>query len=237
MKKEWKKALQDAYRAPKPLKKRDFLDIIEEPEMTTGDFLRSQFGYIHKWNWLLALLLFVAALFAGHLKEPELVGIISSLTPLLALSTVAESSRSLRYGMEELELVSRFPLKAIVMARLGILGIGNLILLVILCPVLMAQGQPTFLSVGVQILIPYLITSFLNLFLVRKIPGRESLYYCAGIAVIVCVVQIIFSSLQSPIYERLRPVSWVVILALLFISTGRECLKMLKQSEEYIWNL
>ena len=72
--------------------------------------------------------------------------------------------------MEELELSSRFSLKAIVMARMGVIGLGNLMLLLILAAFVWRRSS--LLTAGVYLLLPYLLATFLNLMLVRKVSGK-----------------------------------------------------------------
>lgn len=237
LKKVWKDALNQAYRTPEPKRKAEFLSKLTEPEMSGKDFIISQLGYIRKWNWLLAFVLFGIAVFGGIVKEPAIVRALSALTPFLALSAVAESSRSLRFQMDELEMSGRFTLRAVIMARMTILGVGNLILLGIICPVLLWQRQAAFLYVGISVLIPYLLTSLCSLFIVRRIRDKESLYYCSGVTVLVCGLQLLIEVAGIRIYELFKPAGWLGVLAVLLALTGRECLKMLKQTEDYAWNL
>ena len=69
-----------------------------------------------------------------QLQELTAPVILSACIPFLALATIAEAGRSARFGMEELELSARFSLQAVLCARLGILGGGNLLLLAVLMP-------------------------------------------------------------------------------------------------------
>ena len=152
MKKEIKAGLKEIYEAPPSLKKDEFLQRIDEPELTHLEFLRMQVHYIRKGNWLISVVFFLSALFALRQAELELLWPISAFVPFLALSVVAENSRSLRYGMEELELSSRFSLKAIVMARMGVIGLGNLMLLLILAAFVWRRSS--LLTAGVYLLLP-----------------------------------------------------------------------------------
>lgn len=236
MKKLWKDAIKQAYRAPEAVGKKAFLRRIEGPEMSVKDFLFSQLGYIRKWNWGLAVLFFAIAVFGGMAKMSEMAGILAALTPFLALAQAAESSRSVRYRMDELEMSGRFTLKAVVMARMAVLGTGNLILLGLICPVLLWQGQGVFLYFGISILTPYLLTSFCSLVIVRRIRDKESIYYCSGVTVFVCGFQALLTAVHVDIYDLLRPVSWCGVLTVLVVLTARECRKIWKQTEDYAWN-
>ena len=80
----------------------------------------------------LCVLIYVAT----YVMEEIYVSMIYGVVPFLVMLSVTESMRSYRYGMEELELSARFSLKSIVMARMLMLGIGNLAVLIAIAGVL-----------------------------------------------------------------------------------------------------
>ena len=142
---------------------------------------------------------------------------ISAFVPFLALSVVAENSRSLRYGMEELELSSRFSLKAIVMARMGVIGLGNLMLLLILAAFVWRRSS--LLTAGVYLLLPYLLATFLNLMLVRKVSGKESIYSCLGITILASAASVLPGVMNISIMgaNALRLLGWRFLRALPYL--------------------
>lgn len=130
----WKKAFSHLYQPPAPQRKGAFLERLEPPGLSTGEFLFSQLFYLRPWNWLLAAAIFVAGLFLMKNQLPQQIRLVSALLPFAALSTVTELHRSARCRMEELEMASRFSLKTLLLARLTLLGLGNLLLLCALFP-------------------------------------------------------------------------------------------------------
>ena len=52
MRKSWKAKLQEAFEAPAPLEKEEFLRKLDRPRMGLGEFLFSQAAYINKWSRL-----------------------------------------------------------------------------------------------------------------------------------------------------------------------------------------
>ena len=121
LKQKLKKELQMLYQPPDPVRKQEFLQRMPESRMSNMEFLRSQTGYIGKWNWLISVAVLTGGICAAFDKNRMYTGILAAMLPVLALSFVAEGSRSVRYGMEELEMVSRFSLKAVLMAKFMIL--------------------------------------------------------------------------------------------------------------------
>ena len=58
----WQKAFSLLYQPPAPQRKGAFLERLEPPGLSTGEFLLSQLFYLRPWNWLLAAAIFAAAL-------------------------------------------------------------------------------------------------------------------------------------------------------------------------------
>ena len=143
--------------------------------------------------------------------------------PLLALTVVSESGRSQNYEMAELEMATRFSLRSVVLARLGILGMENLIVLSLLLPVETARQGGTVVQAGVYVLVPYLMTTFSGLWIVRRIHGREAVYICAGTAV---CISFLTMALQGSIARYCQAGSglWGIAAVLLRLTgTMRQC--------------
>ena len=149
------KTLRSLYTVPAPERKDTFFQCCDyraaareslfSPRISWPVFLQTHRHYIRKWNWLLSLCIFAAAILLTlhpwqttapqeQLQELSAPVILSACIPFLALATIAEAGRSARFGMEELELSARFSLQAVLCARLGILNGENLLLLGALMP-------------------------------------------------------------------------------------------------------
>lgn len=236
MNKQLKRDLQRFYQAPEPVHKRIFLQQFDDGTITVFEFVRMQAAYIHKWNWLLAGAVFLLALVGSRMADRSMVWCLSAAIPFLALMTVTEINQSVRWGMSELELSARFSLKFVTLARLLILGIGNFILLMVLIPVICIWQQTAIIDSAIHILIAYLLPTFFNLIIVRKIHGRESLYACMGVTVLISAGYMIMGYLPVRAAELVSMEMWLGIFGLLVILTGRELTKVVKQTEEYVWS-
>ena len=236
LKQKLKKELQMLYQPPDPVRKQEFLQRMPKGRMSNMEFLRSQTGYIRKWNWLISAAVLIGGICAAFDKNRMYTGILAAMLPVLALSFVAEGSRSVRYGMEELEMVSRFSLKAVLMAKFMILGLGNMIVLAALFPLLMWNGTYEFLSAALVILFPYLLSCYCNLTIVRKVRGKESMYYCSAVSVLICGAVLVVTYSKINIYSLMKPLGWVLSLVILAMLTFREWKMILLQSEEWAWS-
>lgn len=241
MNKKLKKELQFIYGTPEPVGKREFLKKIDVPGMGYPEFLRSQMGYIRKWNWVLAATIFAGGVcLAVSVKssvQVMIVAVLAVLFSFLAMSAALEGARALQFGMEELELTTRFSRKTVLAARFTILGLENLILFAIIFPVMTGKGQYEAITTAVILLFPYLFTCFLSLIILRSVRGRESVYYCCCAAVGSCllVLGIVYGNFR--IFRLISPDIWGISILILGIAVVSEIKKALRLSEELIWNL
>lgn len=237
MNRKMKEAIREAFEAPPPMHKQEFLRNIPRQRVSMLSFMLSQAGYIRKWVFVLSLFLFVLSLAGACFLELDMLWIISAFMPFIASTAVTENSRSMAYGMDELEMSARFSLRYVVLARMGILGVSHLILLGLLVPLAYTHSAFTLLQVGVYLLLPYLMTAVAGLWVIRKMRGRESLYTCMGVAV--CV-----SGLYSLLRQQLVNIlfrnyfGWLAaaLVVLIFLCI-QETKKMVQQTEELKWNL
>lgn len=234
MRKMQKKELARLYEAPPAQRKEEFFWRVEKPGISHWQFLRIQISYVRKWNWAVALLM-LAAVNLGWL-EGQILWIMGAVTPFLSLAVAAECSRSRQYGMEELELVSRFSMKYVVVSRILILGLCDLLVLVFLVCVGFSKTQADLFYCGGMVLSPYLVNAFLSMWIVRRVHGREGTYLCMALTVIVSTAGLLLKILGQPLPELIGTGGMTVGLLALAILTVRECVKFIEQSEEYVWN-
>lgn len=237
MNKELKNALRASFEAPVPTRKREFLRNIQEPSISFFEFIGTQAAYIRKWVWGLSILTFAVSIIGAEYLKLDMLWFISAFMPLLALSLLTESGRSEIYGMAEFELSTRFSLKSVVLARLGILGVANFALFCLLLPFAYLNNEASILQTGVYIACPYLLTTFGGLWAVRKIHGKEATYLCAGIAVAVSAGNLVIYKSFPTVYVGQGFIWWIVALILLGIGTTNQCYQMVKQTEELAWSL
>lgn len=234
--KQLKRALKSVYQPPEPAGKQAFLDRIEDAQLTIWGFVRTQLRYIRPWGWLLSIGIFLAALALAWQADRQAVWMISALLPFAALSTITEMNRSVRFGMDELELASRFSLKAVTLARLSILGLGNLVLIMLLAPILSVWGQMTIVETGFYILCPYSLTAFCDLYILRRWHGKENMYACVGAAALVSVLCIVMDMLPTLATALVSLPVCACLTVFLILMMLREGARYLSHMEELIWN-
>lgn len=234
MKQALKKELKHIFEAPAPLHKKEFLLKLEEPKMSIYEFILSQIGYIRKWIWGISILVFTVSLVGAVMLSFDMLWGISALTPLLALSIISESGRSEVYEMAELEMATRFSLRSVVFARLGILSIENLVLLCLLLPIGIWNNMLSPIKAGIYIITPFLLTTFMGLYIVRKFRGHDAIYLYVGLAICVSFSVFFFRFTFPQIYQENYLMWWIVGVLLLCIGTVKQYCRMVNRMEELV---
>ena len=232
-----KRELEKVFEAPAPTRKEEFLKKIPQTEISNQSFVMAQFGYIPKYVWGIFIFTFGIAIVYGCFMEKDVLWMISALIPFIALSILTENARSGIYLMAELEMAARFSLKSVILARMGILGASHLLLLMFLIPLCAMYNLGTVFQVGLYILVPYMLTVFIGLWVTRRIHGMESMYVCMGIAVGVSAINIFVQRIFSIVYEMEYMPIWIIGFVFLSVLVVREMKKSIEQTEELTWSL
>lgn len=237
MDKKLKRALEQAYRVPAPMKKAAFLKQYRRRELGRWELVAVQAGYVRWWIWGASLALFGLILWMAY---PQARGLgawyASALTPFLALLVVLENGRSRTYQMEELELACRMARHSVLLARMVVLGLFHLALLAGLTLPLAVWGGSGVIRTGIYLLTPYLSTAALGMELTRRIRGRECLPACGGAAVLVSGlgVLIVNRRLIDGLPEHFS--LWVAALVLSAAAAGAEIMLSIQERSELQWN-
>jgi hypothetical protein len=190
MKNELKDALNTAFSAPEPRNKQAFLESIRPREVGTVEMLIQQARYIRTSVWLFALAIIAFALFGSWMQMEETKDLIPEIMPFLAAVSVLETRRSKKYGMIELEMVTRFSLRSVIFARMLVLGLLYLIILGITSPVIAVSFGGETIITAIQIVLPYLITMSICLQVERSSLGRKLEYASLAVATLVSAFMI-----------------------------------------------
>lgn len=234
---KWKNELKQAFEAPRPVRKKDFLRQLDLPGMPVHEFLFSQIGYISKWIWCVSAIVFIISILGVAFLPDTVLWFISGLTPLLTLTISSESGRSELYKMAELEMATRFALRSVIFARLAILGLMNLLILGVLLLIGLWNDTVTSWAAALYIITPFLLSAFTGLYIVRKFRGQGAMYACVGTSVGISVFLFLSHSIIPFIYQEWCLTAWMITALVLLFGNGKQCIAMIKQTEELAWNL
>lgn len=237
MNKELKKALHAAFEAPMPQKKQAFMKCVRNSKINNFKFILIQAAYIRKWVWGISFVIVMFSLYCGYFMDKYVLWELSAIMPLLAVSALAENIRSGGYGMAELEMATRFSLRSVVMARMGILGMVHFGVLCLAALLGHPGGDTTLFQTGVYLLVPYLLTDVSGLWMFRKLGRKESLYGVMGLSFVIAAIPGINRELVQVLFGTEYFGLWLVILLVLCAITISETKKNLERTEELTWSL
>ena len=239
MNKKLKNDIQKAFEAPTPnqQEKMRFLRTLPKPKISMWQFILTQATFLRKSTLLISLTLIIPALLGTYYIDLNTIWVISSLIPFLALLAVTESTRSAVYGMIEFEMSTRFSLKSVVLARLSILGILDFIILCCVTPLCCISSEIPLFQTAIYLFVPYLLTVNTNLWITRHFQGKESIYACMSIAVLISGLNVSLHFIAKFIYQFSYFNWWLLLAVILIVGMINEISRTIKQTEEYRWNL
>ena len=239
MNNQLKRNIQKAFAAPEPdqQEKARFLRTLPQPQIGMLRFLLVQASYVRKETWILSGLILLLAIFVARNMRQDALWVVSASIPLLGLLAVTESTRSMTYGMSEFEMSTRFSLKSVVLARMSILGLINFAVIAALTPLCRSGHDFSLIQTGMYLMVPYLLTVNFSLWIARRVNGRETIYGCMCVAVIVSGMHICLHFVSDLIYQEIYTGWWIVLSVFLLIELAHEIHCTIKRTEVYTWNL
>ena len=200
--------------------------------MSHGEFLVGQLFYIEKWVWMLSgiLMLFIILACSRNTGNYPF-----ALTPLLAVGILAETGRSYRWKMAELEYAARFSLRSIVLARMFLVGLIDTAGLLIVTFAVRSYLTYSLIRVFLYMMVPYLLAAFLGSLYERKKrtdAGLGSIVICLLSSAVFAAAPIFMSSL----YEESLTIIWAAAFILLICCLAVSVREQMREMEEQVWN-
>ena len=239
MNRRLKRHMKKAFEAPQPdpQEKERLLRMLPRSRIRMLQFIWIQAAYLRKWTFFLSILFLLPVLMDAYCVKWDILWAVSSFVPFLGLLAVAESKRSMLYGMSEFEMSSQFSLKSVVLARMSILGILDVFILCCFIPFCCINNNFTVLQTGIYLFVPYLLTVNISLWTTRHFHGKETVYACASVAVLVCVANTGLHIMADFVYQFSYVKWWLMLSALLMGAMIYETYRTIKQTEELAWSL
>lgn len=217
------------FEAPEPVRKQEFIKKTAGNQYInirkkTGFFyiLWVQFSYISKWLWVLSAVLFAGIFIASRYIASELVWCVSGIIPFIVTFTLSESVRSIIYGMNELEMSSRFTLKSIIMSRVIIIGAVNMSLVLF---TELLSGDLLWRNI-IYMLVPYLSSATGGFIILRKFTSKEGVYLSSGFGIIISLLDIRSTEAYTFIYDEKYTGIWVIAAIMFSFTAIYESYKM-----------
>lgn len=188
-------------------------------------------------NWLcmclMTLVLSVAVCLCD--KYPRVAWGYGAIMPLFVLLGVSSFGRSQRFGMFELETASRFSKNFLKMVRVFLAGVFSTIALLTGSVVMYFYLKIDAAFVIMLTMIPFLLTAYASMLLIRHWHSPHNIYGCVVIAV-ACAILPLFQNIKMLLAAV--PLWGAIVLAVvLMAATGKEIVGFIKlESEEPAWN-
>lgn len=188
-------------------------------------FLKRQLRFIGWQIWLAqgAVLILLYMALNGPLNDYLKDGVLGiafllcCLSVLVLLSSVPMIHRSIRYKMREVELSTRFSAVKLLLARLIIIGIGNLVLLGAIFLFTVANTSLQTESVLLYLLLPYLAACCGFLYLLGHAPADKLEAYSVGLGCLMLGGFVILRRFYSNFFRQTFSAGWLLVCFLLLL--------------------
>lgn len=234
-----KKMIANAYEVEPSYDKSTFLKQFQTRELHIWDVLRQQSKGIGLINLIVSLLvLFIIWQIVLQSDSNDILEFarMSSLIPPIAIAAISGMGRSEKYGMDELEMSTRFSLRTVMSARLIVVGIIDISVFILL---MIIFGQCTnlgMLQALMVLTIPYLLTAWGCLLITRKMHNSKEIGICFAYGMMVCLMCATTNWDNPQRYLFTGTTVSYLCFASLCVLLGLEINKLLK-GENSKWNL
>lgn len=232
-----KQLLSEAYASEKTDKQRSFIRQYKRRELRFSELLRIQLKYM--WPQMLVILLFLIGSLAylAFFTEEESVHLISSIMPLPAVIALSGLGKAARYGMNELEMTTRFSARMLKSIRLVLIENAGLVS-VAAVTVMLAFGSGISVSRAVLVsAFPYMITTVACMIIIRKWHAKENIFACFAVALTVSLLSMFrFAAYIWRVLQISDTAGFILLVIISFIMV-KEARHYIRESEEIQWNL
>lgn len=231
-----KKAISKAYDVSSTKNKIQFLNQFENRNLNYVELVINQFKYMKKINLLFALS-FVACMFVCFFVYLQSkLWLFSAFIPFLSLLSVLLLIQSKRHKMDELEMSCRFSLKLITITRICISGTLSLFALLVGVFILNMICGFNISSSVFGLVVPYLVSAWGCLIIIRKFNSKNNLAICAGFCLFVSIASFVLLGLQPWALGQLFQIIVYTSLALVSILLSREIFILVRNNGGKLWN-
>lgn len=233
MNNKMREALRNAFEAPQPERKREFLAKMRPRKVSTARMLLTQASYIRKSVWILSVFILLITIIGISRSPDRVVQFLGAVTPFAAAIGVLETYRSYNYQMSELEQATRFSLRSVIYARMLMIGVVNLAVIFLSATVLAARFETSLFLMASKIIIPYLITMSAGLHIERTAFGRNNAYISVAVAAVISFL-VLWADAAGLSFLALLSGGWVMTMAAgLFAITIWEVFRTIRFTEAY----
>lgn len=201
----------------------------EENKTSYIEFVFSQILYVKSNLWFMQIAILVFCL-TGILyfdKDLWIVAWVSAMLPLFMLCGMLEVSKSFIDNVVELELVTKYTLRQVMVARILIVGVLSFLLLSIVFVSSGIKMDHFSFLVLVYMSVPFLTTIFLCAFITNRMSDWNSKFMSTAIGVSIAAIAGSFAFYYPQIYKESMRKYWYVMVLFLSAAIIAETLRIL----------
>lgn len=231
-----KKVISKAYDIRPSKFKIEFLNQFENRNLNYAQLVINQFKYMRKINLLFALSITACMFICFFVYIQSKLWIFSAFIPFLSLLSVILLIQSKRHKMDELEMSCRFSLKLITIVRICISGTISLLALIIGVLILKVTYGFNISSSVFGLVIPYLVSAWGCLLIIRKCNSRNNLVICACFCLFVSLVSYVLLGSQPWLLGQLFQIIVYASFVLISFLLIREIFIFVRNNGGKLWN-
>lgn len=206
-------------------------------QMTDGQFILGQLGFIKPYIWFGQIAILFVALIAILYFGKELpytsytqLSLLSAMTPLFLIFQIEELAKIYNRSMLEIEMATKYSLKKLVLSRLCILGITDLAVLGVWIFFLNCYLKENLFGILLYTLVPFNITVAGMLYLKYSGKGMYA-YQALSYTVFVCVCFIVIPHERPLIYNSRYLDIWMLMYVLSLFGLVKNIKELWKNME------
>lgn len=232
---EIKKMLKAAYASPENEKEKVFIRRYEKRSLHLMSIIKIEARYMGIQSVYAGLVLCMLLFVLARNQDADMVWTVSSLIPVGSLIPMILLSGSERFGMAELEAVSRFSLRYIRTIRMFMMGIFSMVLLAAVSIILLAATVGNTVDCLVFVAVPYLISTYGAMIVTRKWHSRDNIFGVLAVCLFSGLIPFAVKAVR--LSGQLSDKVIIFLAAVLLAAVIRECRLYVKESEDLSWNL
>lgn len=227
------KDIKQFFDAPPPKRKTDFLMSLSKMKRSQSKFIINQIRYIDLSFWIASLfcilievLIIVMSLVsleqtdASFQMSKENLWLIFSLLPLFTMLSSVELFKSFIHHTDEIEKACVYNLEELFLARIIIIGAFNVLILALLALTLKIIDPAHYLEMILYLLIPYLISGNVNLWILKRMRSKEGKSVSIIMTLFIGLLSFFLKTDYPQIYSSAYSVQWMSLLVITLVLLG-----------------
>lgn len=203
--------------------------------ISTFEMIIGQFRFIARPVWslqgsaLLCLCVFMCVAMMSEQFSNNLPALVSVSTVFVSMTFLPFYGRSRRYKMREIESTMRISHSRLILAKLCVVGIGDIVCLVTITSLVFGKMTAPVQTILTFILLPFLLSCTVSLFIMNRVKEEYGIYISAGLCIGIGAAYWTMATKLKPLLMQLSIGLAVVVCAFLILAVVFECRRLMRQ--------